>query len=371
MATTRIFVDAHVFDGEHQGTRTFIRELYTRLAQRPDVELLLAAASVENLEQVFGQRDNVRFLAYRSHGRVKRLGLEIPALLRRYRPDFAHFQYVTPPLKIGKYLVTTHDLLFKDFPGEFPLSYRLSKSALFRASLGLADVVTTVSEYSRQAIHRHFGIRPERIHVTPNGVSERFAEPFDAAVVRQAMRERFGVENYILYVSRIEPRKRQAALLRAYLDAGLYRRGVSLVFIGHESLPDPELIALREAMPATARSFVYFFKQIGDDDLLDFYRAATLFAYPSAAEGFGIPPLEAGALGIPTLCSDATAMQDFDFFGEGHFPPTVENLKTRLANFFDGGSQADPATLRRIADQIRERYSWERSAHVLHHLLTS
>jgi len=371
MKSIRLFVDAHVFDGEHQGSRTFIRELYQRLARKPNLELVLAAHDIQHLMNTFGKFPNVSFVSYRSTSRLKRLGIEIPALVRSSGADYAHFQYVAAPLKHTRYIVTTHDLLFKDFPSEFPLSYRVSKSVLFHSSLRLADIVTTVSEYSREAIHRHFGIPMERIHVTPNGVSNEFSPDFDAETVRQWVGQRYGVRNYILYVSRVEPRKQQAALLRAYLAERLYERGIQLLFVGHESIADPELDTLRTNLPPEAQLLVHFRNSIPDADLRQIYQAARLFVYPSLAEGFGIPPLEAGAMGIPTLCSDATAMRDFRFFRENHFPPTVENLRVHLRRFFHENSTPNRDELSRIARHIRETYSWDRSAEVLYQLIVN
>jgi glycosyltransferase involved in cell wall biosynthesis len=368
---TRLFVDAHVFDGEHQGSRTFIRELYRRLARKHDLEIVLAAHDTRRLEDAFGRQPNLTFVPYRTTTRIKRLGFEIPALIRQYASDFAHFQYVAAPLKQTRYVVTTHDLLFKDYPAEFPLSYRVSKAALFRTSLRLANVVTTVSEYSRDAIHRHFGIPKARIHVTPNGVSDEFSADYDAQAVREFVLQHFGIQNHILYVSRIEPRKQQAVLLQAYLTERLYDYGIQVVFVGHESIPDPELEALRTNLPAEARPLVHFRTGIPDVDLLRLYQAARLFVYPSLAEGFGIPPLEAGALGVPTLCSDATAMHEFTFFGAGHFTPTLENLRRHLRQFFLEGHGPTPDELQRIARHIRSTYSWERSAEVLYQLITN
>jgi glycosyltransferase involved in cell wall biosynthesis len=95
--------------------------------------------------------------------------------------------------------------------------------------------------------------------------------------------------------------------------------------------------------------------------LREFLNGAELFVYPSLAEGFGIPPLEAGVLKTPVLCSSKTAMGDFQFFGDDLFDPedTIEfqaKLKKKLEYKTNEGK------LDYICDTIQSVYSWGESA---------
>src|SRR5688500_8753178 len=143
--TLRIFVDAHVFDGGYQGTRTFIKELYAELCRKGDVELYLAARDVDNLRQHFPPARNIKLLRYRSRHALTRLLIEIPLLIRTHRIDYAHFQYIAPPVKNCRFIVTTHDVLFEEYPKEFPLLYRIIRKGLYAFSACRADLLTTVS----------------------------------------------------------------------------------------------------------------------------------------------------------------------------------------------------------------------------------
>jgi glycosyltransferase involved in cell wall biosynthesis len=71
------------------------------------------------------------------------------------------------------------------------------------------------------------------------------------------------------------------------------------------------------------RKLFYWIEQVEQADLNNFYLASRLFVYPSKAEGFGIPPLEAAGFHCPVLCSNATAMKDFDFFEPHIFNPKM------------------------------------------------
>ena len=364
----RLFVDAHVFDDKPQGTRTFIREIYLILAKLPGIRLYLGAYDTDSLAALFPPGESVVLVKYKSRSGLRRLLFDIPGIVRRYGIDYAHFQYMTPPWKNCRQIVTIHDVIFNDFPDEFSWSYRVRKRLLYGLAAWRADILTTVSEFSRGSIKKflHTGARP--VHVVPNGVSEKFFQPFDSRRSAGYIRDKYGVERYILYVSRIEPRKNHLMILRAWLELKLYEQGFHLVFLGHETIPVPDLDRMIAGLPAEAKRYLLIDSEVKDEDLLEMYRAATLFVYPSKAEGFGIPPLEAAALRVPVLCSNTSAMKDFSFFGENHLDPyDYPAFKQRLHDVLS--TPPDKAYLEEVAALIRREYSWDGSARKLYRLL--
>jgi glycosyltransferase involved in cell wall biosynthesis len=361
----RIFVDGRVFDTEYQGTRTYIHNLYKIIDNIGDFEIFLASCNPENAAGFFPGPANIRFVRYHTVSKLKRAFRELPEMMTRYHIDAAHYQYVAPPRKNCVQIVTIHDLLFKDFPGEFSLTYKMMKGAAFYLSAKRADLVTTVSAYSKRSIVRHFSIPEENIHVVPNGVSSFYFEPYDKQKAAMEVREKFGFRDYLLYVSRIEPRKNQLDLLRVYLELGLYRQGKCLVFVGKASLPVPQLKEILAPLEEEVRKKIFFLEDISNADLRLLYQAAELFIYPSKGEGFGIPPLEAGALGIPTICSNTTAMEDFTFFGDRHISPDAATLKMSITRAL----AEHPSNLREISNTIRRRYGWENAAFTMNELI--
>jgi glycosyltransferase involved in cell wall biosynthesis len=366
----RLFVDAHVFDGKFQGTRPFIQGIYTQLALQPGLELFLGAVDVENLRHYFPDSSGrIHYVRYKSHSAVRRLLVEIPAIIKKNNIDWAHFQYICPPIKNCRYVVTTHDILFKDYPGDFPLLYRLVKGFAFRVSAARADLVTTVSSYSKHALEKHFHLPAEKVCVVPSGVLDVFFEPYDKEAVRELIAEKFGLRRYILYVSRIEPRKNHALLLKAYLELALYEKGYSLVLLGHKDIKAPEFDALMAELPEKARQSVVIRAGISDADMVNFFRAADLFVYPSRAEGFGLPPLEAAAAKVPVLCSNATAMSDYSFFQDSSVDPLdYDHFRNKLAEMIE--TPQGPTRLGNISDIVRKRYSWPGTAEKFHEILT-
>lgn len=362
----QIFVDGRAFDKYFEGTRTYVENLYKVIDKIGDFKIFVASET-NNAQDVFKNSANIEFLKYKSSSKIQRILFDIPNLIAKYKIDASHFQYIVPPIKNNIQVVTIHDILFKDYPDEFSLKYRFTKGLTFYASARRADIVTTVSNHSKEAMIKHFNLDEKEVHIIPNGVAEHYFENYNKSQAQEKVFKHFGLQNFILYVSRIEPRKNQLLLLKAYLNQQLYNQNVALVFVGKKDLPVPELEQLITSLPQSITKHISFLSNINNDDLKSIYQAARIFAYPSKAEGFGIPPLESAALGIPTICSNTTAMSDFTFFGKTHITPDLSSIETALTqNITDPPSESQ---LLAIKNTVQNTYSWQSAAQKLNELI--
>lgn len=361
-----LLVDAHCFDyNTSEGVNSYIRGLYSELIIiAKDIHFYIVAANIAKVKKVFGEHENVTYIPLTSKNKIYRLLIEFPNIIKRNGIDVAHFQYTSPLIKNCRTIVTLHDILFKDFPSMFPLGYRLSKGIRFRFSAKRADLLLTVSEYSKDRITYHYNIPKERIVVTPNAVSTDFAN-VDRETAKQFVASK-SIDKYILYVSRIEPRKNQVDLLRAYIDLHLAEKGYHLVFIGRKTIEVPELERLMDSIDNKGKRYIHFINQVSYEELKMWYSAASLFVYPALAEGFGIPPIEAGVSEIPCICNNQTAMEDFTFFGDNLLDvkdfvllkkKIIENLK----------NQPD---VKQIKKAITSKYNWKEVAKKLYKRLS-
>lgn len=365
----KIFVDAHCFDGGFQGSRTFIKGLYGAAILPVDWDVYLGACDVETLKREFPSLPPGHIIRYRTKNTFFRLVFEIPFILRKHKFDFSHFQYVSPVLNYCKYIVTTHDILFEEFPEDFPFHYRVMRSFLFRICLRNASVRTTPSSYCRDRISQLYRIPATSLSIVPNGVNNTFSP--GGGCRHEAVRfihRKYGVRDYILCVNRIEPRKNHELLLESFLKLELYKKEISLVFIGASAFRCRVFLKQLASLPPAIKRFVSYYPYISQEDLVPFYRAARLFVYPSKAEGFGIPPLEAAALGAPVLCADTTAMSAYAFFGDNLFDP-ADHARFRRKLLCNLATGPDEKELCRISAVVRERYSWDKSRDLLRQAL--
>lgn len=328
MKNIKIFVDCHVFDGNFQGTTTYIKGLYSELIQDKNYQFLFAANDKEKLKTIFGTHDNVTYVSYKFSNKFSRLLFEIPRIIKKNNIDYAHFQYVTPPIKVGKYIVTIHDVLFLDFPQYFPWIYRLKNKLLFKTSAQLSDVILSVSEYSKNQLQKHF--RLNTVTVTPNAVDPVYFEKYDKIQSKEYVVNKFKVRDYFIYVSRWEPRKNHDSLLKVFVENDFYKTH-DLVFIGDKAIDNKTYNNYYATLPKEIKAKIYTFNKVSFDDLVLLVRGADLSVYPSIAEGFGIPPLESLAAGVPTICSNTTAMSDFQFLDDCLFNPLdLDDLENKI-----------------------------------------
>ena len=353
---TKIFVDAHVFDDGFQGTTTYLKGLYQELVKDTTVHFYFGATNVESLQKIFGSSPNITYLKYKSKNKFYRLIFDIPSLIRSNNIDYAHFQYIVSPVKRCKYIVTIHDVLFIDFPEYFPFFNAIKNKFLYKWSAKASDVILTVSEYSKAQIEKHFAVK--NVSITTNAVSQEFFEAYHKKEIQDEIVQRHNISKYIICISRWEPRKKQDLILDSYVKLELYKN-YHLVFIGDTTFENKKYDALHQNLEGSIKQKIHKFEKVPFSEMLSFLRGADLLIYPSIAEGFGIPPLEAVAAKIPALTSNATAMSDFDFLRRYSFDPMNQKdfeEKLLLALTIEGKE------LDKLAETLRKKYSWENAA---------
>lgn len=363
----KLLVDAHVFDGKYQGTRTYIKGLYAALIKQcPNWTFYLVARDIDNLKNEFGNYQHISYIKLKNKNKFYRLFFELPAIVKTHNIDYAHFQYISPLFKNCRHIVTTHDILFeeKEFKKFFPIKYRLVNGLFFRISAKRADILFTVSDYSRSCISEHYNIPLENIHLTYNGVDKDFFRQKEQFELERKLKDM----KFILYVSRIEPRKNHLTLVKAFLESGIYKKGYKLVFIGSNDIEDPFLEVYLDKNKVELEDNVLWLNNISYEQIKIYYANCSLFVFPSFAEGFGIPVLEAMVHEKKILVADSTAMKDFNLPYELTFNPyDITELKQKMISMLDN-NRDDFLVLYK---KLLKKYSWDNSANQMIQTLTA
>jgi glycosyltransferase involved in cell wall biosynthesis len=264
----------------------------------------------------------------------------------------------TGPLSVARQVCTVHDLIPLDHPEWFnPRFVALYRCLMPRLMARLQHVIA-ISQFTKQRLIDLFKLDPAKITVVPNGVDQSFcpAPPDRIRQVRHALG--LGDKPYVLCVSSFEPRKNLKGLLAAWavLPASIRNefqlvlsgaRGSSKVF-GDAGVGEPP--------PGTV-----FTGYVAQEDLPALYSGAEIFAYPSLYEGFGLPPLEAMASGVPVLTSNTSSIPEVVADAGVLVDPTdIDSIQEGLSRLM-----TDEQLRKGLSARGRERaqqMSWDRTA---------
>jgi glycosyltransferase involved in cell wall biosynthesis len=207
-------------------------------------------------------------------------------------------------------VVTVHDLAFVRTPEKLPPLKRFYLTQLCAASVARAQRVIAVSRQTAADVIDCLHVDPAKVRVVHNGVAAHFT-PGDPAAAARFRAEHNLAERFVLYLGTLEPRKNLERLVRAFArwrQADPDAADVKLVLAGGKGWYFDTIFQTVAALGLAGD--VVFPGYVPAAELPDWYRAATVFVYPSLFEGFGLPVLEAMACGTPVVCSSRSSLPE-------------------------------------------------------------
>ena len=279
--------------------------------------------------------DEKRIRARIIHGNNKLLFFQmiLPFELYRIKADvFLFFAFPSPPLFRGKRIYNTiHDMGRWDKPvGEKPIAIFYFKTSEKNGIL-VSEKVFTVSCYSKKRIVDITGVPDDKVEVVYNGVTKKIT---DSAVLYEDVKKKYGLpERYILFLSTLQPRKNLALLLDAYSEIK-EKVDYGLVLVGRNGWEVDDLLkkySLDKDIIVTG--------YVSDEEIAKIYQNAKCFVFPTLYEGFGIPPVEALAMGCPVISSDSSCMKEIlmeqAIYFEDNNKERLTDLLVNLETFVD------------------------------------
>lgn len=225
--------------------------------------------------------------------------VDIPLELFTGRLDVVHgTNSIVPPTWRAAPVVTVHDLSPLHWPEMCEPATRAYPEFIRRAVRAGAWVHTD-SQYVADEVMEAFGVRAERVRAVHPGIPP---------LATGGTAPDLGLDRYILAVGTVEPRKDYPGLVRAFDAIAGDRPDVGLVIVGADAWGADDLRAALDASPHRRR--IVRPGYLSDADLAELMREAAVLAYPSRYEGFGFPPLQAMAAGVPVVATAAGSVPE-------------------------------------------------------------
>jgi glycosyltransferase involved in cell wall biosynthesis len=354
----------HLVPDETGGSELYARRLVGALAALEDSLGIVVFAPNEAVASLAAEpwAENVEIVRVpvQARRRVRRVLAE-QTLLRRAVADsgveLLHNLFTTAPALPGVPQVTTIlDVIYKRFPETHGGALSYGMRLLVPLAARRSRRVLTLSQASKDDIVRLLQVPADRVDVTYPGPALQEDETVSEDDVRRRLE--LGGAPIVLTVSAKRPHKNLVRLLEAFSGVRTEPEPV-LVVPGYPTFHEPELRARADAIGVGGR--IRFTGWLEDDVLDGLYRAASCFVFPSLAEGFGLPVLDALVRGTPTACSKSSSLPEVAGEAALYFDPTdVEGITRAIETLL-----RDTALRERLrtAGPARARaFTWERTA---------
>jgi glycosyltransferase involved in cell wall biosynthesis len=350
----------HLVPRETGGGELYVRRLIPALLEEGTGLQLVVFAGDEGAPSLAKERwatdVELVHVPVRSRSRTRRVLVEqavLPRAARRARLDLLHnVQNTAPAMPRVPQVTTILDVIYERYPETHAGILAAGVALLVPLAARRSRRVLTLSEAAKDDIAHFLHLEPGRIDVTPLGPGlAEGVPPVAEAELRQALE--LGDAPIVLTVSAKRPHKNLERLLEAMTLVDGDPRPL-LVAPGYETVFEPEL-------RKRAGDRVRFLGWVEDDVLEGLYRAATCFVFPSLAEGFGLPVLEAMVRGTPVACSRIGPLEEVAGDAALYFDPTDTQEMARAIESL----LADHDLRHRLAEAGRKRakqFSWARTA---------
>ncbi len=275
-------------------------------------------------------------------------------------PDFAKW-----PLRHSPSITAVHDLCFVQVPEMVHEANGAFLRRVVARSVAESDAVTALTRTMADEIIDVYDVPSDRVHVVSCAVDERHFYRRSATEIDEVTRRHGIFGDYIVAVGNFEPRKNHLRLIDAFraLPDEVANR-FTLVLVGAGAWKEAEIIERIDLAVSEGRRVTMLQNSVGYADLPAIYSGATMSAYVSVYEGFGMPPLESMACGTPVLAGNASVLPEVTGSAAVAVDPFATEDITRGMLELAGDDELRGALVRAGHDNV-DRFDWEDAARVL------
>lgn len=347
--------------------------------------LTLEMLKKENITYILVFKKNVHplFLSWIENERVEIIVLpeckkllfnqfRLPIEIYKHKADWYLFMAFPAPIFLFKknMVSTIHDICCWDYPETMTTLSKWYFRVSFRSAALKCKFITTVSNFSKERIVTKLKCSKGKTFVIYSAVDKKFLQIEPPSTDVDTIKKKYTLpEHYFLSLSTLEPRKNLRLLIEAYqkliIESGC---DILLVLAGRKGWKIDKLL---EGIDIQVKSHIHFTGFVDDEDLPVVYREAEFFVFTSKYEGFGLPPLEAMACGVPVLSSDAASMPEI--LGDTACYFRSEDVNSLFEKMQEMMTMTEEKRAQMIGCGLEQakKFTWEKSSEKLKMMLES
>ncbi len=358
----KILVSVLAYDNGKSGIADYINNVVKYLSQEHCLDVLI----YEKDSYIFPQvNENINLIKVSDKYSNPTISMAYHLFVLPFNFPFDDYDFIFLPAgnrRLFSYypkktIVTFHDLSQFHIENKYDSLRMYYIKKVIPHFLKKAHIVMAISESTKKDLVQFYGMAEDKIEVNYNGY-----DPTKLVVnlTEEQLVNKFNIiDEYILYISRIEhPGKNHLNLIKAYelLPASI-KKDYQLVFAGSEWNGAEEVINYAQNSPDKER--IIFLGFVQDQDLGALYKFASIYAFPSFYEGFGIPLLEAMYSETPVICSNVSSLPEVGGDAVITFDPTSPENISSVIKYVLGKPDIQAKMVKSGLEQVK-KFSWEK-----------
>jgi len=361
----KIIIDARMYGLEHAGIGRYLVNLINQIEKEDKENKYLILLRKKYFHELnFKKKNFQKVLADYSHYSFQEQIL-LPIQLIKLKPDLVHFPHFNVPLfYFGKYVVTIHDLIKHESRGMatttrfslfYWLKYMVYLSVVWLAVKRAVKIITP-SKFWQEELVKRYNLPKNKIVVTYEGVDEKLLQSKTSLDSKNVLAKYKIKIPFVVYTGSLYPHKNVERLVMAVKKIN---QDLKLVIVCVRNIFYDRF--LEKIKKLQAEKFVNLVGFVPDEDLAALYNQAEAFVFPSFWEGFGLPGLEAMALGLPVISSNSSCLPEV--YGEAalYFDPLkMEELSEKI-KLLRNNKQLREKLIASGFNQVK-KYSWTKMA---------